>query len=771
MRYTEFPLIRTIDDVLQAVVGRSEFIVAERSWGTVIDYQVTTPDSFDSDTSIDAMIRRECRGIKFAPDGKILARPLHKFFNLGEREETQDATLASAGRFHEKFVIMPKLDGCFDSRTPVLFVDGTTHTMKEVVGKQLSGPIWGMNEITGELVPTEIIGWHINGSTKDWMRIYIRDPHNGHNKRTLYVTPNHEIRTTDGYKEAATLSLQDRVYRVSESLNPIQEQMVLGSLLGDLSVQYQRGHLVQWTHTSKQNALSELKIKILSPLHASVYKERISGYGKNCPLYTVHGGRVFAPIHDLVVSKNGTKTVTEKWLKKIGVIGLAFWYMDDGSKSEGIPTQRPRALLHTEGFTDNEQNLICEWMNTTWGFSPVKQTSKGYTHIRLNADDADAFWRLVAPYIINELHYKLPAEHRNATTFWDDYDFLTGFSVTTVEEKIRCITTWDGRSHRKYDITTGTSNFVANGVVVHNSMIHPILWNEQVHFCTRMGITDVANQALEYIQSGCEPFYMDFCYDLIQSGMTPVFEWCSRKQRIVIDYPQDMLILTAIRRNDTGEYLTRGKMQALSLPYNIPMVDLFDGDWNGIAEFSMHVRNLEGAEGYVLRWDDGNMVKMKGEWYTAIHRAKDSISFEKRVIGLILNDELDDVMPHLLPQDYNRLIAYREDFWKTIHRMVETLDGVVSIARSFTNATGMDERTAKGFFAKNTVSNYKEHMSPWKGLLFSVWDGAFANDCVLAFFRKKFSLDVENSKTNGSQATVDELRAALMLPENKWEDY
>jgi len=90
MNYT-FPEIRTIDDVLPHIKDREEFIVAERDFGTVINYMVSMPDTFDMSGPDDlgGAIRRECRGIKFYPDGKIAARTLHKWFNINERAETQ----------------------------------------------------------------------------------------------------------------------------------------------------------------------------------------------------------------------------------------------------------------------------------------------------------------------------------------------------------------------------------------------------------------------------------------------------------------------------------------------------------------------------------------------------------------------------------------------------------------------------------------------------------------------------------------------------------
>lgn len=90
MKYN-FPIIETINDVLPHIAGRTEFIVAEREDYTVINYMVNMPDTFDIDESnpLTGLIRRECRGIKFYPDGKIAARVFHKWFNVGERDETQ----------------------------------------------------------------------------------------------------------------------------------------------------------------------------------------------------------------------------------------------------------------------------------------------------------------------------------------------------------------------------------------------------------------------------------------------------------------------------------------------------------------------------------------------------------------------------------------------------------------------------------------------------------------------------------------------------------
>jgi RNA ligase len=121
MNYT-FPEIRNIDDVLPHIEGRSEFIVAEREFGTVINYAVAYADTFGSPQIgvklvRDAkpyfrydhadLIRRELRGIIFDREGNIMSRPFHKFFNIGEREETQPHILD----FSLDHTIMTKMDG------------------------------------------------------------------------------------------------------------------------------------------------------------------------------------------------------------------------------------------------------------------------------------------------------------------------------------------------------------------------------------------------------------------------------------------------------------------------------------------------------------------------------------------------------------------------------------------------------------------------------------------------------------------------------------
>jgi hypothetical protein len=72
-------------------------------------------------------------------------------------------------------------------------------------------------------------------------------------------------------------------------------------------------------------------------------------------------------------------------------------------------------------------------------------------------------------------------------------------------------------------------------------MITPVITQDGIRFGTKMGITNVSMGAEEYVSQNLK--YMDFVKYCHTQNQTPIFEWMSRKQRIVIDYPEDRELL------------------------------------------------------------------------------------------------------------------------------------------------------------------------------------------------------------------------------------
>jgi RNA ligase len=174
------------------------------------------------------------------------------------------------------------------------------------------------------------------------------------------------------------------------------------------------------------------------------------------------------------------------------------------------------------------------------------------------------------------------------------------------------------------------------------SMITPLVLNGDVRWATKMGITEVSLQCEEYIKDKFN--YYELARDAHKQRITPIFEFIAPDNRIVISYEEPKLILLALRNNLSGMYYSLDMMKYVSEQYNIPMIKTYSGDISNI-------REQIGIEGVVVRFNDGHMIKVKTDWYVAIHRAKDQILFEKNVIKLILEENIDDILPNLLEND------------------------------------------------------------------------------------------------------------------------
>ena len=240
------------------------------------------------------------------------------------------------------------------------------------------------------------------------------------------------------------------------------------------------------------------------------------------------------------------------------------------------------------------------------------------------------------------------------------------------------------------------------------SMIAPFIVNDQMIWGTKMGATDVAKPVEEFVEANSH--YRQFAKFTISRGYTPIFEWCSRKQRIVLDYKEDQLILTAIRDLTTGRYMSHDLMEAHAESYRIPVVRAFEPQTD-MKAFVQYVRDLEDREGFVVRFADGHMLKLKCHWYLQIHKAKEAILQDRNIVELILDNKLDDVKAHLQAEDRDRLSQFEYDF------NLEVASSCISIEYILygIKADGVDRKT----FALEIAPNFSQYD---RAAVFSCWD-------------------------------------------------
>ncbi|QIW87016.1 hypothetical protein AHP1_1851 [Aeromonas phage Ahp1_CNU-2021] len=133
---------------------------------------------------------------------------------------------------------------------------------------------------------------------------------------------------------------------------------------------------------------------------------------------------------------------------------------------------------------------------------------------------------------------------------------------------------------------------------------------------------------------------LDFTSDWENDGYTVNFEWTSPKNQIVLGYSEPELRILNVRNRDTGEYVD--VQELLRDPVFVKYaVDLFEAPSD--PAWVSSIGGMTGIEGFVISC--GNMlIKVKTDWYVALHHTKDSINNNKRLIVCCAENCTDDLL-------------------------------------------------------------------------------------------------------------------------------
>jgi RNA ligase len=200
------------------------------------------------------------------------------------------------------------------------------------------------------------------------------------------------------------------------------------------------------------------------------------------------------------------------------------------------------------------------------------------------------------------------------------------------------------------------------------SMIRPVIADGHLRLGTKMGITEVAmNAEIWLAQRGDN--VSDWLRRMVDVGATPLFEWVSRKNQIVLDYAEDDLVLLAVRDNITGEYCD---INSLDAPFTV--VPQYGSIQGNLSDYLARARAQEGREGDIIAFADGHRVKIKNDWYVRIHKVLDRVRFDRHIVDLILTEKLDDAAPLLPQHEADRVRDFADRFGQRLHHLVETYE-------------------------------------------------------------------------------------------------
>jgi RNA ligase len=249
------------------------------------------------------------------------------------------------------------------------------------------------------------------------------------------------------------------------------------------------------------------------------------------------------------------------------------------------------------------------------------------------------------------------------------------------------------------------------------SMIRPVFEYGMVRLATKMGITDIAIEAERLL----DPGQYEWLEDMMIDGFTPIFEYVAPTNKIVVEYAEAKLILTAVRETVSGEYRSLRQWDA---PFEQVRTDSSIHDFNAYLSFK---RGETMREGDIIRFADGHMVKVKNDWYVQIHKTKDIVRVDRNIIELVLNETIDDTRAMLDPSDLVRVDEVEAGFWAAFENAEGRLLGLEMLARTI---YGADKKRIALEMVPNLINKQDG------GFIFKLIDGYAIRDLLLDHCKK-----------------------------------
>ena len=360
--------------------------------------------------------------------------------------------------------------GCIFSKGKVLLADGTTKTIGEIVNKKLPLEVLSYNEKTKQIEPKKIINWFNNGKWENLYKVTCEKPY-GNGRAFVVVADDHTFITPNGEKLLSNLNVGDEVLvRDFDFYSKEIESFIVGSILGDGSLRKaKRNNLhaqLRFGQGAKQNEYCLWK--------RSLIPDELIGYQG----YDVRKRFLFDfknSYHFMKYlkykKKNATVKIDAEFLKPLDLLGVAIWYMDDGSFGGYYEKWgHGKSAISVKRLTQEEKSLLCDKL-VKLGLPRPAITKNGA--LLWSGTDCEKFQKKIAPYVPECMHYKI---HPNIVVKGDDIDtFKILHKENLVKSKILKIENVSKKYYKehfpsKYDLQIeGNANYFVDGVLVHNS--------------------------------------------------------------------------------------------------------------------------------------------------------------------------------------------------------------------------------------------------------------------------------------------------------------
>jgi RNA ligase len=191
-----------------------------------------------------------------------------------------------------------------------------------------------------------------------------------------------------------------------------------------------------------------------------------------------------------------------------------------------------------------------------------------------------------------------------------------------------------------------------------------------------------------------------------------LFEIIYPENRIVVDYNgEERLVLLGIINTETGE----------ELPHN----ELFEGfdvvkKYDGVRDYSELKGKVEhNSEGFVVRFSNGQRVKIKGEEYLRLHKIMTNVSTTGVWEFLSNGGDINEFLKDVPDEFYDKVKSYADTLRYGVMQVSEYC-GKAHYNFRYGKYSDREVEPTKKEFAQHVMENGHP---PYRAVMFAMWDG------------------------------------------------
>lgn len=489
----------------------------------------------------------ECPSCKSALSGEAMHITEYNMSALSKKEDADEIVNSMYNSSFTGRNNVYILDECLHYNTNIdCFINGKVKKIPigHIVHKKMKVNVLSYNSENKMIEIKPVINWFKNPKKKVYEWVFERENEPGiqnHSKKIITCTENHTVFLSDNNKEIQIgmlkpgdiirgdyISVRNRIKSIQNKreefiISEEVHQFLLGTLLGDSSiVKDKSGNYARicGIHCEKQFFYAMEKKRLLGNLFASGKEIENNGFKKKNKIikkaycFRTKSRKELNKYYDLFKKDFDIKNI----LNQLNEIGIAFWYMDDGSLSSNGYTLN----LSTHSYTEKENDEIIKFFLEKYNIQFKKILDKRINKYSLYCcgKNKNKFLKLISPYILNEFQYKCgKIIVKNKTTEIHPVKFIgfqEGNFVTCnyrfVEKRYN--PKKNERGH-VYDIEVADNhNYFASGINVHNcqgmstssqNLMLKILENPPVNTYIILATTD-PQKILKTIKTRCEQY-------------------------------------------------------------------------------------------------------------------------------------------------------------------------------------------------------------------------------------------------------------------------